>query len=420
MMNIRHKFASIKTGLRFWKTSVSAVIVALGLFLGTIYALPSLSELWADTFVLKEGTVAAIGVTPNYDTFQGSILQKKAFENSRILPLYGSSEMSMIIDYHPAKILTPETGVTPFLIGRGGTQTLVQVLNIAALGDTVRNKKLAVFLTPQWYGRGGISEDTFAGNFSALHVYEILKDPTLSDHLKNDIAERLLQFTKPYQDFPYLKKMLVLQGKTDVRSRFLKLFYTVPAQMDYASLAFKDATTTHWWVNNIPKETVARYTNVSSVSTIEPQWDELQAQAIEKAKQTTDNNPFEMENGFYTKNILPNLEAQKNASKNAQYTSSPEYEDLQLLMAVLKEKGAQPLFVVLPMNGRWSDYTGIPVTERKACYQKLAQMIQREGFALANFSPHEKDDYYLRDPWHLAWKGWLEVDEKLYQFYRSK
>jgi len=126
-----------------------------------------------------------------------------------------------------------------------------------------------------------------------------------------------------------------------------------------------------------------------------------------------------MDNKFYLENIAPKLQEQKNSDKNAKLFPSPEYEDLILLMNVLKEKGAKPLFVIIPMNGRWSDYTGFPRTERQACYQRLAQMIRAEDFQLSDFTAHENDDYYLRDPWHLAWKGWVDVDEALEQFYRE-
>ncbi|WP_006718024.1 D-alanyl-lipoteichoic acid biosynthesis protein DltD [Desulfitobacterium metallireducens] len=419
-MSVKLLYVPLGPRLKFLKTPFFALLMAIGLFIGTIYALPFLSEFWVDTFVLKSGTVATMGITPKSQIFQGSIVQKQAFENPRILPLYGSSEMSMIIDYHPANVLTPETGVTPFLVGKGGAQTLIQLLNVAALGEEVRGKKLAIFLTPQWYGPGGISEDTFAGNFSALHGYEILKNPALSGKLKTEVAQRFLQFTKAYQDFPYLKKMLLLQGQSGLSSQLLRILYALPAQTEYAALALQDASKTNWYINQLPTETVAHYATTSTAVQTEPQWDELRAQATEQAKNSTNNNPFEMDNGFFTKNILPNLQAQKDSSKDAEYVSSPEYGDLQLLLDVLKQEGAQPLFVILPMNGRWSDYTGIPTTVRQVCYQKIAQMIQAQGFTLADYSAHEKDDYYLRDPWHLAWRGWLDVDQTLYQFYQSK
>lgn len=426
------RFSVLRLALKKWRSPLSALLLAIGMFVVTIYSLDSLTSLWVDSVELKAGTVAALGVNPTFDTFQGTILQKKAFENPKILPIYGSSEMSMIYDYHPAKVFTPETGVTPFLIGKGGTQTLIHVLNIAALGE-IRGKKLAIFLTPQWYGTGGISQATFEGNFSALHAYAMLRDPKLSSKLKQQIAERLLQFPKAYKDYPFLEKMLELAAKPGWSEPVSKLVYSLPAQIEYAALACQDAGKTTWQIKKLPERTITQYSEhtknlqvaASQIKgsgirqTSRIQWDKLRAEAIEKGKTATDNNPFEMDNGFYTANILPKLQERKDSDKNTKYSSSPEYEDLRLLMAVLKEKGAKPLFVILPMNGRWTDYTGISVDERQGCYARLAKMIKSEGFALADFSPHEKDDYYLRDPWHLAWKGWVDVDEVLYQFYHN-
>lgn len=141
--------------------------------------------------------------------------------------------------------------------------------------------------------------------------------------------------------------------------------------------------------------------------------------SFEEGKKSSNNNPFGMDNRFYLEHIEPKLQEYKNSDKNAKLFPSPEYEDLILMMKVLKEKGTKPLFVILPMNGRWSDYTGFSRTERQACYQRLAQMIQAEGFPLSDFTAHENDDYYLRDPWHLAWKGWVDVNEALEQFYKE-
>ncbi|WP_434511200.1 D-alanyl-lipoteichoic acid biosynthesis protein DltD [Desulfitobacterium sp. AusDCA] len=433
-MALRRMTINEPTTLRQWRNPLFALLLAISLFASTIFAIPSLCQFWVENMDLNSGTVAAMGVNPNFDTFQGTILQKKAFENPRILPLYGSSEMSMIYDYHPAKVFTPETGVTPFLIGKGGTQTLIHVLDLAALGENIKGKKLAIFLTPQWYGTGGISQATFEGNFSALHAYKALENPQLSSKLKQKLAQRLLQFPKAYQDFPYLQKVLALQEKSGWNAQIMRIFYALPAQIEYAALASQDAVKTKTNIKNLSRSAVAKYSQYSSnlqiassqvkgargssvLSTVRPKWDKLQAEAIAQGKEATGNNPFGMDNTFYTTNILPKLQERKDSDKTAKYSSSPEYEDLKLLMNVLKEEGAKPLFVILPMNGRWADYTGISRTERKTCYKQLAQMVQREGFVLADFSSHENENYYLRDPWHLAWKGWLDVDEVLYQFY---
>jgi len=269
-----------------------------------------------------------------------------------------------------------------------------------------------------------------------------LSDSTLSSKLKQEIAKRLLQFPAAYKDFPCLKIMLAAEAQPGWSSMLTRIIFTLSAQMEYAALTYQDAAKTIIHVKKLPVKTVALHTGsskiqkestLSALTTIKTQtliqkktsaslrlnWAKLRTEAIEEGKKSSDNNPFGMDNKFYLENIAPKLQEQKNSDKNAKLFPSPEYEDLILLMNVLKEKGAKPLFVIIPMNGRWSDYTGFPRTERQACYQRLAQMIRAEDFQLSDFTAHENDDYYLRDPWHLAWKGWVDVDEALEQFYRE-
>jgi len=399
--------------MRLSKGALSAMFLAGCLFIVTIYTFGYLSNLWVEKVYLLPGKVAAMGVNPMFDTFQGSILQKKAFQDQKILPLYGSSEMSYINKYQPAKIFTPETGFTPFLVGRGGTQTLIHVLNFTALGEEVRGRKLAIFLTPQWYGPGGIPQSTFEGNFSPLHAYEMLRDPELSSSLKQEIAKRILQFPGAYKDYPMLERMLTAETKPSWSSMLTRIIFGFPAQMEYAALSYQDAAKTEMNVNKL--EAIPAQTSEN----LRLDWAKLRTDAIEDAKNSSNNNPFGMDNNFYLQYIKPKLQETKNSDKNATLFPSPEYEDLTLLMKVLKEKGANPLFVLIPMNGRWSDYTGFSRTERQACYQRLAQMIQNEGFQLADFTANEYEEYYLRDPWHLSWKGWIDVDEALDKFYRE-
>ena len=49
-------------------------------------------------------------------------------------------------------------GFTPFLLGRGGTQDLVHVLNFASTMDQLKDKKMVFVLSPQWFVPQGIDE----------------------------------------------------------------------------------------------------------------------------------------------------------------------------------------------------------------------------------------------------------------------
>lgn len=374
-------------------------------------------KVWMEKMELKPGVVEAMGITPHFDTFQGSLLQQKAFQTPGVLPMYGSSEMSMIKDYHPAKILTPETGVTPFLVGKGGTQTIIHVLNFASLKD-LEGKKVAIFLTPQWFTQGGIPQSFFEGNFSALQAYQILFDSKLSPRIKRQITQRILKFPGAYKDYPHLKKLLSDELESGYGVEMDRTLNWVPAHMEYAALEIQDIVKTEWHVRRLSQKTINDYSH--KYTSDQPiAWDNLREKAKLEGMSSTTNNPFGMDSTFYQENILPKLQEKKDTDKNDTLSTSPEYDDLQLLIQVLKEKKVKPLFVIIPMNGRWYDYTGIQSSERKKCYTKLYTLIKGEGYPVADFSSHEYEDYYLRDPWHLAWKGWVDVDQKLYEFYKE-
>lgn len=397
---------------------LSAVFFALVLFVLTITNLGAGIKLFAEKVTLKPGMVEAMGVNPEFDTFQGSLLQQEAVNTPGVFPIYGSSEMSMINDYHPAKVLTPETGVTPFLIGKGGTQTIINVLNLASLED-LKGKKVAVFLSPQWFGPGGIPQSTFEGNFSALHAYEVLFSPDLSPNLKRQIAERILNFPGAYKEFPYLKKMLENEVNPTFKTEANQIVDWLPARMEYSALEVQDYLKMRSQVKKLTADQVAMYSAKEKNPPV-MKWDKLRDEAKADAIKSTDNNPFRMDNKFYQEYLLPRLKGKNNDDKNSLLSTSPEYDDLKLLMQVLKEKGAEPLFVIIPMNGRWYDYSGLDQSQREQCYQQLAKLIQEQGYPLADFSSHEYEDYYLKDLWHLAWKGWVDVDQKLYEFYRQQ
>jgi D-alanine transfer protein len=393
------------------------LLFAILLFVLTITSLGSGLKAWTEGFLLKPGVIETMGVSPHFDTFQGTLLQQKAFQTPGVLPIYGSSEMSMINDYHPAKVFTPETGVTPFLIGKGGSQTIIHVLSLGSL-ENLQGKKVVVFLTPQWYGPNGIQTSTFEGNFSPLHAYQVLYSSELSPRLKRQIAQRILKFPGAYKDYPYLKKVLTDEANSGIKAKAEQFVSRVPARLEYAALEVQDFLKTKWHVENLSLKKIREYSQKEK--NLKPMaWDQLREEAKLVGRNSTTNNSFGMDNKFYEEYLISRLQEKKNADKDDKLSVSPEYDDLQLLMQVLREKGAKPLFVIQPMNGRWYDYSGLQRSEREFCYAKLNRLIQEEGYPVADFSSHEYEDYYLKDPWHLAWKGWVDVNQRLYDFYKE-
>ncbi|MDA8226268.1 MAG: D-alanyl-lipoteichoic acid biosynthesis protein DltD [Desulfitobacterium hafniense] len=398
-----------------------AILASLLLFSLTIFFIEPITEWYLDRFYLKPGVIETMGLNPKFETFQGSLLQRKALKDPALFPLYGSSEMSMIFDYHPGKVFAGRpTGFQPYLVGKGGTQTIIQALNLAALGDDLKGKKVAVFVTPQWYSPLGIQQSTFGGNFSPLHAYEIMLDSKLSASVKQRIAFRILQFPDAVKDYPLLKALLVANASSNREAKLQRKLYYFPAKIELSALQINDLSKSIYYLKKLPKK-ISQATNQASSSRLNKgiDWTDLRSKAIEEASEVTSKNRFGMLDSFYFEHIEPKLEERKGSDKKAKLFPSPEYEDLQILLDILGEKNAKPIVVIIPMNGPWYDYTEFPRSERTQCYELLANIVRSHGFALADLSSHEYDKYYLRDPWHLAWEGWVDVDQALDEFYHN-
>src|SRR5262249_37130363 len=134
-----------------------AIAVAVGGF-GRIYAA-------RETRRLARATAAASGATKT----QTLILQRAAFANRNILPVYGSSELYCCgRPFLPTELFaTRGGGFVPFVIGRPGLGNLLFAETFGALGHAITGKKVIVIDSPPWFSEGEpADEHSYAGNFS--------------------------------------------------------------------------------------------------------------------------------------------------------------------------------------------------------------------------------------------------------------
>ena len=88
----------------------------------------------------------------------------------------GSSELEVPNPLRAADLFrTYPTGFQVFPVGHGGTTPLIMLQDLAAVGSTIRDKRVAVSLSPTWFY--GISmtqlQNICAGSFSPLEVYAL-------------------------------------------------------------------------------------------------------------------------------------------------------------------------------------------------------------------------------------------------------
>ncbi|MCY7585877.1 D-alanyl-lipoteichoic acid biosynthesis protein DltD, partial [Bacillus safensis] len=90
------------------------------------------------------------------------------------------------------------------------------------------------------------------------------------------------------------------------------------------------------------------------------------------------------------------------------------------MLDILKQAGAKPLFVTIPVNGKWYDYTGFPKEGRTGYYEKINRQIRDNGYEVADLTKHEYDPYFFKDTIHVSYKGWVYIDKAIEKFYKEQ
>lgn len=362
----------------------------------------------------------ALGSDPNVtEKITGLYLMRQAAQEPDTLLIFGSSELKTTdICSHPANFFAGKRcGFQVDLIGRGSCQSLVHALAIAAGGDALNGKKVVLITSPQSYVEDGIAPDLFMANFSELQALAMLEDSTVSDEVKAYLSARIQTLIDSYNEENgasmqrYTAAGLLTDAEADGNSLVSSLLLPYRA-LSYWALDCKD---------RIEARTVMRdYADVAA-----PQdpaaidWAAEEEAALAQAAEMVTNNDFSMQDDYYSTYVGRKLDQQAGKDSGLSYDVSPEYDDLRCLLEICRQKQMEVLFVHVPMNGSWSDYTGFDAERRETYYANVRAIAEEyENVTLLDLTRYEYEPYFLCDTMHLGWKGWLEVDRAIIEFYR--
>ncbi|WHY88321.1 D-alanyl-lipoteichoic acid biosynthesis protein DltD [Neobacillus novalis] len=361
--------------------------------------------------MIPENRVNQAATELNPFMFQGKYVQQKMLEDNQFLPIYGSSELARLDRFHPANYFK-ETGAdfTPFLVGRGGTESLIHFLNFSEHTDQLKGKKIVFVLSPQWFQPNGTDDSHFAPNYSSLQGYDLAFNKKVNPAVKKMAIKRLLTFS-PIKNDPMLSIIFKAEITNDPWTKRGAAIVRPFASAYRDLMEKKDLYYTLAGGSTRNREINPQVDHLS--------WEQLAAQAEQVGKRKSTNNSFYVSNYQYNKikKMAPSLKDKKG---KASYGKSPEYDDFQLVLNLLKESGAQPLFISVPVNGNWYDYTGFPKNGRTSYYERIKNQIESEGFQIADFSDHEYDPYFMKDTIHIGWKGWVYTDKVIKEFCEGK
>ena len=325
---------------------------------------------------------------------------------SKTLVLLGSSELTTTIneEYHPKKIFNYED-FNIMQIGVGNSQNIIHAATIGSIGNDIRNNEIVMIQSIQWFdNKNGILKDAFLSRISSEHVYNTMANDKISKETKEKFINRVIELSstnkvlnKKYRSY---KKYFVEEQGNFITGEFLKLdnyFYKLKNKYEF----FKNKGR-----ENYP---------LSGKKTPDYNWKELDEKVTEQAKERTNNNDYQIDNTYYDKYIKTKYDQLKNSSKNTKYDESKEYDDLDILLSIVKDLNLNMKFAILPANGKWSDYTGIDSEKRQVAYNNLKEIAKKNNIEVMDYSSKEYEEYYMYDAMHLGWRGWIDFERDLYK-----
>lgn len=328
------------------------------------------------------------------------------------IPVFGSSELSAADDvaYPPVLFKNGNADFNMVLMGRGYMQSLHHAVTLGGIADVIPGKKVVLILSPQWFTASHLSSESYAGRFSERMFSKFLRNPRISYDIKEKVINRMktLLTADPGQlarletyEKVYLKRSLNPIAQIEIRA--------YDSFMDYRQIYLLEKE----------MESLKKEKNGVTVTADQIDFDALMEKAEKAGEKACTNNNLYIYDEYYDKYVRDGEKDEKGSSSENSYLSSPEYEDLRIFLDVCRETDITPLIVSIPVNGRWYDWTGFPKEDREGYYKNIREICQEYQVELADFSDKEYEPYFLKDIMHLGWKGWVYLDEAVYEFYKK-
>ena len=314
--------------------------------------------------------------------------------------LFGSSELSTsesTIPQVPQAVLGDnDYGVDVTFVGEAFDQSLWHAIAMGAYSPTVQNGKAVIIVSPTWFKDGGLDNETFGLRFSYSLYRAFCSNPNISEGSKSYVAKRLEQ-----------------QGIDSTRINAGLKSTPIDALND-AALSAMDDLSVRKELNEVREGGIYYHDKTPAAST--PSFAQQRAAALEDAQANSTNNDWGMLDSFYAKNIEGSLERLKDKQAGETYSDTPEYDDFTFFCKVCRECGIEPLVVISPVHGKFYDWEGVSKKDRKACYERIRSICQKQGVQYADFSDREYEDYFLFDNVHFGWTGWIDVEEAIVDY----
>ncbi|WP_027421929.1 D-alanyl-lipoteichoic acid biosynthesis protein DltD [Lachnobacterium bovis] len=335
--------------------------------------------------------------------------------NDSTMMICGSSEFAhgRNSKYHPMN-MCPKESKNWMTIGSSYNQTLLHGIAVGSVGKQMNGKKVVMLLSPTWFYKKGISGEHFELRFSETEYYHFMENKTIPRDIKEYYAKRskkLLAKNDGLQSKVELCNSINLDKNDSKIAKFRYNFYKDYArQKDYITV--KTAYNLDHKLYN--KGLKKKYLNKGEVKFDDKK---MLARATRSSKRKS-HNDFTMRDSNFSK-LEMNILGLKNSHEKDSWEVSKEYKDLEYFIRLCNSQNIDLDIVLLPVNGRWYDYTGMDKGKREVLSKNLSAITSKYNVRLDDLSEYSYDKYLTSDavhPWNL---GWVVINERLYNFYKG-
>ncbi len=373
---------------------------AIAFFVAAIFAAYTL-------FMCKRLEVRYVHTTPsglNDLRLQGIALQRQAFRADDLLVLYGSSELVKEVPNRASEFFEPyPTGFRVFPVGKAGTVSLAVLQKIASVGADIRGRKVALSLSPSFFFDETVNADYYDGNFSALQATELAFSTELSHELRRDAAQRMRLYPDTLDGNWTLDFALERLAGDSLLDHALfaaiwplgKLTTAVGQAQDHLESGIQIST-----ASDGPDVKPKKFVGIN--------WREVM-----NAANSTKRPP--------PPRLTQRPKGSRDASFVASLTAADEWEDFELILRTLRELGAQPLLLSMPLHGPDLETTGVSAGARSNYGTRLTTLAKRYTTPLVYFQEFEDDPAFWADNLdHPGIKGWAHYNKVLDDFYHER
>lgn len=334
------------------------------------------------------------------------------FADNDYILLQATSELNVDIPQTPINFF-PIQGMNDVeTVGVQGWQSLTHLSILGSQNTENKNRKVALIVSLQWfYNKDGIPPEDFQSSFSPVQFYSFLENSEITEEHKKEYASRISTLLKG--SIQYLPENLYsrIYAGENIFSKVIKqVFKPYFCAREYM-VKLKDKGLLYKKLKLLEDKKEGE-----EITTVN--WDEELNKAEEEGKEKISNNEYMVADDYYNK-YKSSLTANKDSLKDRNILESKEYDDFKLYLDICEDLGIKPYIILMPANGKWYDDLGMKKEERHKFYKSIEKISEDRGFEVLNFDKKEYKPYFMCDASHFGWKGWLEVDEKLYEHFKN-